>query len=844
MRRRSAKNATMHSLSPRIAPAAALVTLAFASTVALTACPSARTAVVENEVATVTVQLEPFSLQVTNSEGKVILQSSDADGRLGALVAATDRWSTKLALSPGWDDYVEEPGTWHHFTRAKVLARSDTILDLEIAGDSDAPARVLVELEGQRVHVRAVVAGEHTGLENQLSFGFVMPDDARVFGGGERFGPLNHRRQCLYAWSEEGGLGLGEDTPASIRNPAPNGVSMTYFPVPFFHVRTESSGYGLFLNTTLRTTACFGADRDDVMRTTVNGDALELVVYVDDDPLKVLDLYTEDSGRPFEPAPWVWGPRRRVSPNAKVAAYDNAPEIELLRRFHVPTTGVDDAVHLLPARSELGREDELRAWINDAHSWGYKVMAYNNPYISTSIATASDDLAFGIANDLFLKDDQGNIGEVFFVSGTSQTLATIDLTNPDGVLFFQNLLRRSLALGYDGWMHDFGEYVRRGWTSHSGDVGEVLHNRFPVLSAKAAHDLLVEERPDDFLFFVRSGYAGTQAFVPAVWGGDAEATFDETQGIPSAFHSGLNLSLSGVPYWGSDTTGFKCLTDAPKDKEVYLRWAQLSATSPIFMEQNACVGIGRGTKWSLWNDEETIEVYAAQARLHTRLQPYFRQLARDAHATGAPLLRAPFFAAPFDARSLDVDDAWFLGDALYVAPVLKRGQIARPVYFPPGHRYLDLRDNTLHDGGTEATVDAPLQELPLFLVEGVLLPLLDNEVETLAESSREDVVDAFDRADVLDVAVALKDGAEATTTLKDGTVIHVARDGAEDTAGLQPLTDLKQGARQFEASEARGRPLRLRGDKARTTKVSAAGVTLEVDGPVERLVRLTVFRLP
>ena len=60
---------------------------------------------------------------------------------------------------------------------------------------------------------------------------------------------------------------------------------------------------------------------------------------------------------------------------------------------------------------------------------------------------------------------------------------------------------------------------------------------------------------------------------------DAEATFDETLGLPSAVRAGLNESMSGVPYWGSDMTGFKCITTAPNDKEVFERWVEVGALS-------------------------------------------------------------------------------------------------------------------------------------------------------------------------------------------------------------------------------------------------------------------------
>src|SRR5262249_53976469 len=181
------------------------------------------------------------------------------------------------------------------------------------------------------------------------------------------------------------------------------------------------------------------------------------------------------------------------------------------------------------------------------------------------------------------------------------------------------------------------------------------------------HDLLEHDRPGDYLFFVRSGSSGTQEYVPAVWGGDGEADFDETLGLPSSVRGGVNLAMSGVPYWGSDMTGFKCLGTAPHDKEVFLRWVEFGAVSPIMMEQDACSNpLQPQTKWKLWNDDETIETYARYARLHTRLLPYFLALAAEAHRSGRPLTMHPFLLHPHDPEAARVDDGYYLGSSLYV----------------------------------------------------------------------------------------------------------------------------------------------------------------------------------
>ena len=75
--------------------------------------------------------------------------------------------------------------------------------------------------------------------------------------------------------------------------------------------------------------------------------------------------------------------------------------------------------------------------------------------------------------------------------------------------------------------------------------------------------------------------------------------------------------MSGAPYWGSDISGFKCFTtDGPRDKEVYLRWVQFGAVSPIMMDQNACYTVsGHQPKWTLWSDAETVAL-TDDARQH------------------------------------------------------------------------------------------------------------------------------------------------------------------------------------------------------------------------------------
>lgn len=794
--------------------------------------------------ATVVVGLEPFSLEVRKPNGEVALASLERAGEAFAALAGThDEPFIGTRSLPGWDGYESGEAPWRHATRARVVSQGGSSLVLAVEGPGIA-ADVEVALAGPRLslHVKTrETDGQPTLNKTTLAFG--SPGTERFFGMGERFGASDHRGFSLYSYAEEGALGGGESAPPGPTNPYPNGPSMTYFPVPFF---LSTRGYGVHLATTYRTEVHFASEGQDAWRAAVNAGRLDLTVYVSDDPLKTLASYTEDTGRPLVPAPWVFGLRRRVGVNAKVG---DALEHELMRKKKIPCTGIDDAVHFLPALSHLGREAELMQWTSTLHALGYKAFAYNNPYVAADDAKAAADFDHGKSQGLFIKKPDGQPALTYFISGKLLTLATIDLTNPAGVSWFQDLLRRTLALGYDGWMHDFGEYVPRDAVLFDGRRGDEFHNAFPVLSAKAAHDLMEQERPGDHLFFVRSGGAGTQRYAPAVWGGDAEATFDETQGLPSALRSGVSLSTSGVPYWGSDMTGFKCLSNDPRDKDVFLRWVELGAVSPIMMEQNACsnpLSPGK-TKWSLWQDDETIDVYRTWASFHTRLQPYFLVLAREANRSGTPLMRHPFLVHPREAAAWAVDDAFWLGDALYAAPVVRRARTERRVWLPPGS-FLDLDDGKPYTGGAEVTVAAPLAKLPLFLAANRLLPLLDASIDTLAPATDPSVVTPAQVADRLDVVVALAPSGEATLTLADGTQLTARRgpDAGNPAALVEtPAAAYPDCASCYAASTRAGLSrVQVTGPLASSSDVTLGTLRLSASGPLARRVRWDVTNLP
>jgi alpha-glucosidase (family GH31 glycosyl hydrolase) len=818
--------------------------------------------------ARVTLRLDRFGMQVKNGDA-VVLDTldttadtpADTSRPFGALGATHRNVSIRppQLLGDGWDRATLVDDPWVHGTTvsaARVEGNTATI-DLCDPAHVTSPLRVTVTVLDDEVRVEARASarsGSDAGAAGDAGasaldrFGqtFTLPADEHFFGLGERYVTVDHRGQKFENWVEEAGFSQGESVAPGRTNPYPNGIGMTHMPVPFV---LSSKGYGLWVETTARSGFDLGASNPTAWRVYMDDAVLRYRVLVHDDPRASLDHFTRLTGRAHAPAPWVFAPRRRVDPNFRIGG---VPEPEALRRRGVPTTMLDDSTHFLPDVTQAGREGELRARNQGFHEWGYKVIGYFTPYVSAEREAAGTLLAYGRANNLFVKLATGADHTTTIGSNGWQRVSAIDMTNPAAVTWWGTLLQTALDMGYDGWMLDFGEYIPYEARMHDGRRGWEAHNDYPVAVARATYEYLRRVRNDDFMFFVRSGYTGTQAVTPMVWSGDPTTAFDDARGLPSSVRAGLNAGLSGIPFWGSDISGYTCLNVTPADKEVYLRWTEFGAFSPDMHDENACEGAADDAppKWTLWSDAETTEVYGRYARLHTRLVPYIHAAAREAEQTGMPIMRHPILMHPREPEAWMVQYEYGFGPALYVAPVVRRAVRSHTFWLPPG-QWVDWWTLAATDGGRRVTREAPLDLIPLYQRAGTIIPMLDPRVETLVADQRDDVTSAAEVADVMDArAVVRATDPRVSATLGDGAAFEAQ---ATDRTVTLPTgytmaateAELATCARcgRIEMLTTGGTRVRLTSESAMTATVSAASLTLTHRAPRTMRVRWDVIVL-
>lgn len=762
---------------------------------------------------TVEIATKPYALTVRDASGNVVVDH-------GTLGWTGGTFAVGKQLYNGYYFFEDHFDRWREDLRVVAADQKDGELDVTLRGDDDVCITVTHTIRAGALRVEAHAAGDTPPRAWEV--GFASPADEAFLGLGERFDRVDHRGQAVYSWSEEGGLTMGEDAPPAPDNPYPNGGTMTYYPVPFF---LSTQGYGFWLDTTYFNQFELATEAPDAWRAWEVGPTLAFEIYVPvaSDarpwPLQVLDTFTATTGRPMVPPDWSFGPRRRINRDGMV---EGVPEIQAMRDQDLAITAADDALHFLPNGSEIGHEAEIRAWVQSAVALGYKMIGYYNPYFSSDPASPlAAKTAEGVANGYFLRAPGGEPGVVTLISGVTLNVYTVDPTFPEAVDWFTNEFKRALDLGYSGWMYDFGEYVQGNWTSHDGQTGLSLHNAFPVAYDKAAHDALEQLAPGDWYYFSRSGYTGSQAYAPMTWSGDPDASFGQAEGLPAQVRAAITLSMSGVAHVGSDIGGFKCQHNGPDtaNGELLARWIQAGAMSSDMHDEDACSG--GGTKATIWSAPEALASWRTYAKLHTRLGPYMSALAAHAHETGAPLVMSPWLLHPERRDLAALDTAFYFGPGLYAVPVVTRGATSVTTKLPPG-TFVDWRDGAVYDGGATVTLPAPITELPLLLVDGALVPMLDPSIDTLAPETSATVVGPTDVADVYDVVGVLSRAqADATFTLADGGTLAAHYDGAPITCAGCTVTPLGPRVQRVQVEA--------------TDDVTAGGLTLHPTNVTRRL---------
>jgi alpha-D-xyloside xylohydrolase len=225
-----------------------------------------------------------------------------------------------------------------------------------------------------------------------------------------------------------------------------------------------------------------------------------------------------------------------------------------------------------------------------------------------------------------------------------------------------------------------------------------------------------EEGETDVVLLSRAGWAGIQRYGTVLWSGDIPSTFAV---LKRQIPAGLNVSMSGIPWWNTDIGGFfRGNLEEDRFRELVIRWFQYGAFCPVMRLH------GFRSPNEVWSfGEEAYPILKKFLLIRERMKPYILDQMRAAHESGAPVMRPLCFDFPGDPECEDMPDQYMFGPGLLVAPVTEEGARSRSVYLPAGAEWADAWTGEPLLGGQTIEAQAPLDRIPLYLRDGAKIPI-------------------------------------------------------------------------------------------------------------------------
>ncbi|MCC4214227.1 glycoside hydrolase family 31 protein [Leeuwenhoekiella parthenopeia] len=560
---------------------------------------------------------------------------------------------------------------------------------------------------------------QHVGVQKQL-----FPDE-HFFGLGERMDFLDRRGKKTTLT-----VGRGEGLPHIIG--AYNVLEANYSPVPFI---MSTRGYGIFFHTSFTSTWNLGHSSNETYSFEAEGGELDYYFIYGPDFEAILDRYTSITGKaPLLPraalglhvgtySGGTWGHEEKTS--------DHYP-VDLVRKFrelHIPI----DILHLDSTWRIFGKNGgsgattfEWRETFENPEAMFDSLYAEGLSMVGVHVRPRFDN-----GNTLNLLDQARKAGFVYpEPNNTGEFVNFFDTKAVDW--WWQNGAKRLADTGAMFFKTDEGSAFGRkanesNKTGPQGPEIKRLHNLFPLAYAKAPYEKFQEYNGMRGMNHTREGYAGIQRY-PFIFAGDWPS---EWQYFEPVIKAGLNIGLSGVSNWAHCMGGFEHVADP----ELYIRWTQFGLLSPIAH----LFGMEHPNYKEPWAyGEEALANFRKYDELRYELAPYLYSTMYENHLTGKPMMRALVLDYQNDPNVYDITDQYLLGNAMMICPVVTKGAQTRTLYLPQGN-WINYWTGAKHTGRQYLNVLCPLDQIPIFLKEGAMIPT-QKLVQTLDAKTPQEIL--------------------------------------------------------------------------------------------------------
>jgi oligosaccharide 4-alpha-D-glucosyltransferase len=166
------------------------------------------------------------------------------------------------------------------------------------------------------------------------------------------------------------------------------------------------------------------------------------------------------------------------------------------------------------------------------------------------------------------------------------------------------------------------------------------------------------------------------------------------------------------------------------DQELYTRWLQMGTFNPIYRPHG-----GTHPAEPIFFNDTTKRIVREYIKLRYRMMPYNYTLAWQQATKGLPLTTPLLFEEPNNETVRNIDDTYYWGRNILVAPVTEKGQKTRNIYIPKGD-WIYAQNDSLFNGNNWVTLPVELENIPYFFRKGSFIPMVPDFNSTDYYSSK------------------------------------------------------------------------------------------------------------
>lgn len=314
-------------------------------------------------------------------------------------------------------------------------------------------------------------------------------------------------------------------------------------------------------------------------------------------------------------------------------------------------------------------------------------------------------------------------------------------------IYWEHLNKGLFSKGIDAWWTDSTEPDHLDVQERDFDIPTAMGtyrsvvNAFPLMSNKGVYEHQRAVTSDKRVYLLtRCAFAGQQRYAANTWSGDVMCNWETfRKQIPT----GLNFSLSGIPYWNTDIGGFFNWpyhggAENKAYHELYTRWFQYGTFLPMQRSHGSGVkkeiyNLGKKGDWVYDSEEKYINLRYA-------LLPYLYSTGWQVTDNAGSFLRALFMDFNEDKKVHTISNQYMFGKAFLVTPVTRNMYVfsdkeqwkdpyedfsktgTQDVYLPKGTKWFDFWTGEMLNGGQMVTKEVPIDIIPLYVRAGSIVP--------------------------------------------------------------------------------------------------------------------------